>query len=163
MQKELVEEIVKLTTAEVLKQRDNLIEEELDNRYLDVRLLMKNYRKLKIHYSQVDVNLNEVDSICSMRRKTGLMMSHVDKMLDTYKTLCQESSRIEEKRRWNALYLRYVADERTTIEEISEILEIDRRTFYRDINHAFEDMAVLLFGIEAMGKWKYRKKKKHSS
>ena len=155
MQKELVEEIVKLTTAEVLKQRDNLIEEELDNRYLDVRLLMKNYRKLKIHYSQVDVNLNEVDSICSMRRKTGLMMSHVDKMLTAYKALCTDAETPDEIRRWEVLYLRYMSEKRMKLDDIAATLHINKRTLYRDTERAMEDMAVLLFGIEAIGTWKH--------
>ena len=46
MRKEEIAEVVRLTTAEVLSQRDAIMEEEFVARYLDVNLLMKNYRTL---------------------------------------------------------------------------------------------------------------------
>lgn len=155
MRKEEIAEVVKIAAAEVLAQREAIIEEEFDARYHDVNLLMKNYRKLKAHYSHVAPEALEVNSICSMRRKTGLMMSHVDKMLKTYRALCLESENPEEARRWNALYLRYIGKDRMRVEAIADQLNIDKRTFYRDIGKAMEDMAVLLFGIEAIGSWKH--------
>ena len=92
-----------------------------------------------------------------MRRKTKLMMSHVDKMLKTYETLCKESDNPDEARRWQALYLRFIGEKRMKVEVIAEQLHIDKRTFYRDIGKAMEDMAVLLFGIEAIGARKNRR------
>ena len=157
MRKEEIAEVVKIAAAEVLAQREAIIEEEFDARYHDVNLLMKNYRKLKAHYSHVAPEALEVNSICSMRRKTGLMMSQVDKMLKTYRALCLESENPEEARRWNALYLRYIGKDRMRVEAIADQLNIDKRTFYRDIGKAMEDMAVLLFGIEAIGSWKPKK------
>ena len=157
MRKEEIAEVARIAAAEVLAKRDEIIEEEFDARYHDVNLLMKNYRKLKAHYSHVAPEALEVNSICSMRRKTGLMMSHVDKMLKTYRALCLESENPEEARRWNALYLRYIGKDRMRVEAIADQLNIDKRTFYRDIGKAMEDMAVLLFGIEAIGSWKPKK------
>ena len=63
----------------------------------------------------------------------------------------------DEARRWEALNLRYIDEDRLSVDEIAERLNIDKRTFYRDINRAMEDMAVLLFGIEAIGSWKHKK------
>lgn len=155
MQKEMIAEIARTAAIEALGYKNDIINEEFDARYHDVKLLMKNYRKLKAHYAHVSPETLEVNAICSMRRKTGLMMSHVDKMLVVYNALCRDCGKSEESRRWNVLYLRYIADERLTVEEIAEQLGIDRRTFYRDISKAMEDMAVLLFGIEAIGTWKH--------
>lgn len=157
MRKQDIEEIVRITAKEILSRKDAMIKEEYDARYHDVRLLMNNYRKLKAHYAHVSPETLEVDVICSMRRKTGLMMSHVDKMLVVYKALCQSSINPDEARRWEALNLRYIADERMNIDDIAEKLGIDKRTFYRDVGRAMEDMAVLLFGIEAIGTWKPKK------
>ena len=150
------EEIVEIA-REVFNQRDIIIQEEFDSRYHDVKLLMKNYRMLKAHYAHVSPETLEVNVICSMRRKTSLMMSHVDKMLTAYKALCYESGRLDEKNRWDALYLRYIDDERITIDGIAEKLNIDRRTYFRYISYAMEDLAVLLFGIEAIGTWRPKK------
>lgn len=152
-----VREIVKIAAAEVLSRKDEILDEEYDARYHDVNLLMKNYRKLKAHYSHVSPETLEVSSICSMRRKTGLMMSHVDKMLAAYEAMCKESLNPDEARRWEALYLRYIGKPRMSVDDIAEKLNIDKRTFYRDINRAMEDMAVLLFGIEAIGSWKHKR------
>lgn len=157
MKSDEIAEVVRLTTAEVLAKKDEIINCEIDERYHDVGLLMKNYRKLKTHYANVSPETLEVSAICSMRRKTGLMMSHVDKMLATYKALCSDAVSPDETRRWEALYLRYISEESLSVDDIAERLHIDKRTFYRDINKALEDMAVLLFGIEAIGSWKRRK------
>lgn len=154
--KELVE-IAKLAAEEVLAQREDAMREELDARYHDVVLLMKNYRKLKAHYAHASPETLEVSCICSMHRKTKLMMSHVDKMITAYKAMCTESESPDEKRRWNALYMRYLSEKRMSVDEIADTLHIDKRTFYRDISKAQEDMAVLLFGIEAIGSWKKKK------
>ena len=152
--KEDITEIVKITVGEILTQREAVMQEEFDARYHDVKLLMKNYRMLKAHYAHISPETLEVNAICSMRHKTVLMMSHVDKMLTAYKALCYESGRLDEKNRWNALYMRYIDDERMIINSIADRLKIDRRTYFRYINRAMEDLAVLLFGIEAIGTWK---------
>jgi len=158
MQKEEIAEIARIAAVEALAKRDSIVKEELDARYHDVKLLMKNYRKLKAHYAHVSPEALEVNAICSLKRKTGLMMSHVDRMLSAYKALCESAVERHEAMRWDALYLRYISDERLTIEEIAARLgDVDRRTFYRYIDRAFEDMAVLLFGIEAIGTWKPKK------
>lgn len=155
MTKNEMTELVKIVADEILSRKDDILKEEYDARYHDVNLLMKNYRKLKTHYSHISPKTLEVSAICSMRRKTGLMMEHVDKMLSAYEAICNQSE--EDKRRWKALYMRYIDENTTPINVIASLLSIDKRTFYRDINKAMEDMAVLLFGIEAIGSWKHRK------
>ena len=155
--KEGFTEAIRIIVDEVLNQRESIIQEEFDSRYHDVKLLMKNYRMLKAHYSHISPETLEVNAICSMRRKTSLMMSHVDKMLTVYKALCYESGKLDKKNCWDALYLRYINDEYITIDSIAKKLNIDRRTYFRYINYAMEDLAVLLFGIEAIGMWKPKK------
>lgn len=157
LRKEEIAEITRIVALEVLKQRDAIIQEEFDARYHDVKLLMKNYRMLKAHYAHVLPETLEVNAICTMRHKTGLLMSHVNMMLTAYKAICYEGGRPDEKNRWDALYLRYISAERITIDDITNRLNIERRTCYRYINRAMEDLAVLLFGIEAIGSWKPKK------
>lgn len=153
--KEEIMEIARVAAIEAVSCKNNLIQEEFDTRYQDVRLLMKNYRKLRAYYDKVSNEMMEVNVICSMHRKTGLMMSHVEKMLTVYKVLCENADNPEELRRWKILYLRYMSDERMNINDIAMELHINKRTLYRDTDRAMEDMAVLLFGIEAIGTWKH--------
>ena len=157
MHKEEIREIAKIAAIEAINHKDDVIREEFDTRYKDVKLLMRNYRKLKTYYDRVEPETLEVNAICSMRRKTGLMMSHVDKMLIAYQALCQAQKKFnpDEARRWEVLYLRYMADERMNLDDIADKLHINKRTLYRDTDRAMEDMAVLLFGIEAIGTWRH--------
>ncbi len=157
MKKDEIVNIARIAAIEAIAYRSSLVAEEFDARYHDVKLLMGNYRKLKTHYSHISPEALEVTAICSLRRKTVLMMEHVDKMLTAYKALCEGAENIEEARRWQALYLRYIAEERICVDDIAKKLGVDKRTFYRDVGKAFEDMAVLLFGIEAIGTWKPKK------
>ena len=156
LNKEELTDIIHDTIKETLGYKEKILHEEFDWRYKNVKLLMKNYRKLKTYYQGVSPETLEVDAIFSMQRKTGLIMSHVDKMLVAYKALCEESSEPEQRRRWDALYLRYIDGRKLKIESIAEFLKIDRRTFYRDISQAMNELAVLLFGIEALGTWKHK-------
>ena len=71
MRKEEIEEVVRIAAAEVLVRREEIIKDEYDARYQDVKLLMKNYRRLKTYYAKVSPETLEVDAIFSMRRKTG--------------------------------------------------------------------------------------------
>ncbi len=52
--------------------------------------------------------------------------------------------------------MRYIADQKLSVDAIANKLCIDKRTLYRDIGKAMDDMAVLLFGIEAIGSWKHK-------
>lgn len=159
--KEDIKEIVCLAVKEVLGYKENVFNEEFDERYHNVKFLMRNYRKLKLYCEKISTEVLEVDAICLMQRKTTLMISHVDKMLIAYKALCQQSNSSEQRRRWESLYLRYIDERRMTIDQIAETLNIDRRTFYRDISKAMEELAVLLFGIESLDTWKHKNKRKN--
>ena len=132
LQEEYLKDIIRSTVKETLGYRETILNEEFDSRYKNVKLLMRNYRKLKLYYEQISLNVLEVEAIGDMQRKTGF-------------------------RRWQALYLRYIDNKRMRIEAIANLLQIDKRTFYRDIAKAMEDMAVLLFGIESIGTWKHTK------
>ena len=155
MHKDEIMEIAKAAAAEALNLKTDIFQEEFDARYQDVKLLMKNYRKLRAYYDTVSPETLEVNAICSMRRKTGLMMSHVDKMLAAYKALCNNADNPEEHRRWQVLHMRYISDKRQKLSDIAGALNVDKRTLYRDTDKALEDMAVLLFGIEAIGTWRH--------
>ena len=120
MRKDEIEEVARIAAAEALVKRDEIIKGEYDARYQDVKLLMKNYRRLKTYYAKVSPEAAvEVDSIFAMRRKTGLMMSHVDNMLRAYEAMCSKALTPDEARRWDALYLRYISDERLSVDDIA--------------------------------------------
>ena len=124
MKKEEIAEIARVAAVEVLSKKEEMLDEEFDARYQDVKLLM---------------------------------MSHVDKMLVAYEAMCKEAGDSDEARRWDAVYLRYIDPARLSVDDIAAELHVDKRTFYRDIGKAMDDLAVLLFGIEAIGTWKHKR------
>ncbi len=50
MQKEIIAEIAVIAAKEALAVKDTIFAEAFDARFHDVKLLMKNYRRLKSHY-----------------------------------------------------------------------------------------------------------------
>lgn len=148
-----IREIVVTAVHETLNRKEELRTEGLDSCYKNVKLLMKNYRKLKQFQANIDEEVLAVESICGFKTKTSLMMKHVDRMLSAYNALCMTANQPEHQRRWQSLYLRYIAPDKMRVGNIAEHLEIDTRTLYRDLDKALADLAVLLFGVEAMGTW----------
>ena len=135
------------------------------------KLLLRNYRRLNEYYKnavfstdgaeEADENFEEimqnmgrpadeeifVESIQKNYIATRIIMTHVNKMLECYKIMCERSSRADDARHWRVLERLYIAEDYTTAEEIAKQEQIDRRTVYRDVDICAADMTALLFGI----------------
>lgn len=149
MQKEEMEEIAKMAADVVISQCDLMLSKRTERCYQDIELIMKNYRKLKSRYECLSIEFSE-DKIGLVPRVPQLTMRDVERLLAAYESLCITSDLPEDSRRWEALFLRYISTEKISTDDIAERLHIDKRTFYRDIHKALEDLAVLLFGLEAI-------------
>lgn len=91
----------------------------------------------------------EVVSIKDRVARTELMIEHIDAMLEVYKKDCNRSP--ESKRRYRVIYWMYLSeDESKTAEDIAEMENVVVRTVFRDINTAYEELAVLFFGIDGV-------------
>lgn len=136
------------------------------------KMLLKNYRRFKkMTVSSVygkDTNTNEtlvellelmqgiyrsgeleVVSIKDRVARTELMIEHIDAMLEVYKKDCNRSP--EGQRRYRVIYWMYLSeDESKTAEDIAEMENVVVRTVFRDIKTAYEELAVLFFGIDGV-------------
>lgn len=136
------------------------------------KMLLKNYRRFKkMTVSSVygkDTSTNEtlvellelmqgiyrsgeleVVSIKDRVARTELMIEHIDAMLEVYKKDCNRSP--EGQRRYKVIYWMYLSeDESKTAEDIAEIENVVVRTVFRDIKTAYEELAVLFFGIDGV-------------
>ena len=136
------------------------------------KMLLKNYRRFKkITVSSVygkDTSTNEtlvellelmqgiyrsgeleVVSIKDRVARTELMIEHIDAMLEVYKKDCNRSP--EGQRRYRVIYWMYLSeDESKTAEDIAEMENVVVRTVFRDIKTAYEELAVLFFGIDGV-------------
>ena len=136
------------------------------------KMLLKNYRRFKkMTVSSVygkDTSTNEtlvellelmqgiyrsgeleVVSIKDRVARTELMIEHIDAMLDVYKKDCNRSP--EGQRRYRVIYWMYLSeDESKTAEDIAEMENVVVRTVFRGIKTAYEELAVLFFGIDGV-------------
>lgn len=157
--------------AEIIaKERQKERESRYDRRLRNTKLLLQNYRMFKEHCSravfdasQLEENAidildlmwgrdgsNFVDSIKRSAQRTGIIIRHIDEMLDAYAGLCQLSGREEEMRRMRAVFALYIDNPGLTIEEISEHENVNISTVYRDITLATEKLTGLIFGLDGL-------------
>lgn len=157
--------------AEIIaKERKKERESRYDRRLRNTKLLLQNYRMFKEHCSravfdasQLEENAidildlmwgrdgsNFVDSIKRSAQRTGIIIRHIDEMLDAYAGLCHLSGREEEMRRMRAVFALYIDNPGLTIEEISEHENTNIRTIYRDIDLAIEKLTGLIFGLDGL-------------
>lgn len=147
-----------------------------DRQLRNTKLLLQHYRSLNSHYANAvweeDDSEDEdsfcdimelmnsrsyddevfVDSIKQSSKKTRIIMRHVNKMLEEYETMCKESRRPDDLRHWRVIKALYLSPTRTAAMDVAEAERIDKRTVYKDVDAAVEDLTMLLFGVEGIEK-----------
>lgn len=155
----------------VERERRNYRKQQYDWKYHNTKLLLRNYRRLNEYYKNAVFSTESaeeadedfetvmrnmgrpvdetifVESIQKNFIATKIIMTHVNKMLECYKIMCERSSRQDDARHWRVLEGLYIADGYTTAEEIAAQEHIDKRTVYRDVDICAADLTALLFGI----------------
>ena len=140
-----------------------------DRRFRNTKLLLSNYRDFKEYsvnaiyeaeQSEEVVDIMElmwdpqnraeqiVESIKRSAIRTKIIMTHIEGMLSSYSFITSNTKNPAEKRRYEVLCDRYIAEEQITIEEIAIKYSIEPRTVYMDIEAAIERMSRLIFGID---------------
>lgn len=172
-------EIGARAAAEAIEREREKCRSEVYNRQLrNTKLLLQHYRSLNSHYANAvweeeqseDVINDEfyaymammnakgysdtvfVDSIKKSSEKTKIIMRHVNKMLGEYEKFCNRSKRPDDKRHWRVIKALYLVDVRVRADDIAEREHIDKRTVYKDVDAAVEDLTMLLFGVEGIEK-----------
>lgn len=82
--------------------------------------------------------------------KTGMLMNHVDVKLEEYKKECRRSRIIDVQRRYRVIEMLYLREDRMSVEEVAEAEECDKSTIYRTLEKAYDDLTVLMFGIDGV-------------
>jgi hypothetical protein len=149
--------------------------ERFKKQYANTRLLLQHYRSLNTHYSNaiwesdddepdefIDImelmngkgfsDTVVVDTIKKSSEKTRIIMRHVNKMLDEYRKQCENSLYGEDMRHWRVIKGLYLAPVRVSADKIAEQESINRRTVYKDVDAAVEDLTMLLFGVDGVEK-----------
>lgn len=161
----------KAAVRAVERERKNYRKQQYDWKYHNTKLLLRNYRRLNEYYKnsvfsteaaeEADESFEDVmrsmgrpadeeifvESIQKNYLATKIIMTHVNKMLDCYRIMCERSSRQDDKRHWRVLEGLYIAENYTTAEEIARQEHIDKRTVYKDIDVCAADLTALFFGV----------------
>lgn len=144
--------------------------------YHNTKLLLENYRAFKAHSENAVSSAEEamssveqansmddilnlmwdpngrsdmiIESIKNSAVRTRILMTHIDSMFRIYEQMCMSSKRVEDRRRYDVLYDKYISAEEMTIAEIAKKYFIDIRTVYGDLKAATEKLSQLLFGID---------------
>lgn len=163
----LITETATRITLEEHKRLAELEREEFaDKRLHNTKLLLKNYRYLKLHcenavYDSAQAMIeakdvirelmslrdsSSVTAIVNSMQKTQTLLSHVDMCLALYKTHCFSYGGESDQRQWRVIHALYLSKAKRTVEEIAEKEAVEPRTIYKDINKAVEALSALLFG-----------------
>ena len=165
--------IVNIVIDKLREEEDSESQKRYDRRRANTRILLRNYRSLTAHcdsaiYDAIQMNEDaelaeilsvmngntresfRIESIRESVARTRLIIDHIDKMLDIYKTYCEKSSKIEDKRRYRVIYSLFISDITMTAEQIANDEHVELRTIYRDIEVAIERITALIFGIDGL-------------
>lgn len=141
-----------------------------DRRLRNTKLLLSHYREFKefarnavyskeqIEESAIDI-LDQmwdpydrqevlVESIKKSKLRTVIILEHVDEMLDIYRKLCLLEDNPEGLRRYEILYELYISEKISSMGEIAQCHNIDKRTAYRDLKTALNRVSLLIFGVD---------------
>lgn len=146
-----------------------------DRRLHNTKLLIKNYRSFKeyvnnaIFFDEEETREDAleaieelmweprvtsdmvVESIQRSMMRTKIIIEHIERMIEVYSVICQQSKSDVKIRRSKILYDMYISDTPHSTVEIADAHFIDKRTVYKDIEAACKELSVLLFGIDSIG------------
>ena len=88
--------------------------------------------------------LLQIETILASKRRTELIIEHIDKMLDVYRTNCINN----DKRYCECVIDRYINN--LTIAEIAEKHNTVERNVYRWLDKGIDDLSIYLFGAYAL-------------
>lgn len=98
--------------------------------------------------------LRDVDKTSySIKRRvalTKIIMAHVDRMLEVYRSVCESSAAVPVQRRWKVVEMKYLKEPKMTTTQIAEALNCDPRLVRMDAKEAVKDLKSYLFGIKAI-------------
>lgn len=170
----LIEQVTKLSAETAVQKALEFLEKEKqrqqkskrDRRLRNTKLLLRNYRKFKIHCQDNMSELEElkdpdsleyldtddlmIESIIQNKERTAAMLKYIDRMIQVYQILSEKSTKPEALRQYKVLYDFYISKDEKSIEDISDCHNINKRTFYRDLNKSCESLSTLIFGIDGI-------------
>ena len=173
---EMMNKAVQIGAQEAIRMYEKKLKSEYreksDRRLRNTKLLLRNFHMLKEHAESsvfgksqmVDsasdilssmMNIYDddvvIDSIKRSATRTAIIVAHVETMLGLYEAYCEkESSQSLERRRYEVMYDKYIADPAMTVKEIADKQQMSKENVYADLRIAIEHLTALLFGVDGL-------------
>ncbi|WPS86479.1 hypothetical protein SMD22_18475 [Brevibacillus halotolerans] len=167
---ELLESITRAAVQAVIdfqvKEKKKQEKAKKDWRLRNTKLLLKNYRSFVAHSLEIHEEMDAfkkakaleelysedfaVESIKRSKQRTYAMVKFMERMLDVYRTMCEDSEQPEDMRRYQVICEMYIWGKKSTAEQVAKCHKIEVRTVYRDINEAAKTLSVLIFGVDGI-------------
>lgn len=169
-----VEQIVKIAAetaaqtalTEFNRRNEDMLAKKNERAYKNTTTLLEGYTAMKAHCKSAIARAEEtltpsdlqtvlyevfnrrgllqIETILASKRRTELIIEHIDKMLEIYRTTCINNN----KRYCECVIDRYIND--LTIAEIAEKHNTVERNVYRWLDKGIDDLSIYLFGAYAL-------------
>lgn len=147
---------------------EHVNEKRFNNNLHNTKLLLKNYSTFQEHCenaqftakSLIDDDLMDllidksgiddvyIKSILKTKERTAIMLNHIKRVIDYYEYLGESNCDEAHTRRSKVLKLMYI--DKHKADKIAKMLDVDKRTVWRDRDKAIEEISPLLFGIDGV-------------
>lgn len=117
-------------------------EEKIELRWSFIEDLMGNVKGIA---DKSDRTINDQEK---KRQENLYCIECVDRAAALYKKECYDSGNVEAIRRYNMFEQRYLAEEESTIKDISFREKISEKSVYREIRKATRIIAIYLLGVD---------------
>lgn len=173
-----VNEGIKEAMKQYENKQKNRSKNRYDKRLRNTKLLLKNYRAfidfesnviytanknakdIKAGTSDIIQILDEVynieddklviESILKSKRRTSIMLQHINNCIDFYEFKAERSENEELKRRLKVIKMLYIDKENVPFKNIGSELFISSKTVARDRDKAVAELSVLFFGVDGI-------------
>lgn len=166
--KQMVAEATENAVKQLEKQRQDKIKNKYDRRLRNTEMLLRNYNSFKEHaenatYTDIKDNGLEdvfdydseiddlfINSILKTKRRTEIILKHINNCLEYYNLKCLASEREDIQRRSQVIKMLYTNEETMTFEDIAEELNCTTKTVSNTKKAAIKELSVLFFGIDGV-------------
>lgn len=84
------------------------------------------------------------------RSSSPEVQGYLKRLVELHTEECRARGSAESRRRHNAFVLTYITDQKYTPKEIARMQRITTRAVWKDLNHVFDDMMLLAFGVDGI-------------
>jgi len=143
--------------------------QEQDKRLQNIKILLNNYHKFKALAENAVYDAEQADELVdllllmwdptkkadriveSIKRsalRTNIIVTHMDAMILSYRSMVYHNCSQVAKRRFETMYDRYIAQPMLSASEIAEKNSLDISVVYDDLDIAANNLASIMFGVD---------------